>query len=299
MRRDKFKVNLEDESSLSHIFSSLPSISSYKAQWNKNTLAYYTKDYHRMNAEVYHSQHTLAVHFKDIQGVHRKLGNDIFQNNISKGDIDIIPANTIHQSSWDNISEFIFMSLDSVKASQVAYQLYGTEHLKISPRLSSQDYIIRYLGEELKSELLLNNWCNKFYIDSIFNTICAYLFKTYSNQKLTIKRSYSGLSQHQLNYAIDYFNANLSEKIRLTDIAEVLSINQYHFNRLFQQSMGIPPYRYVNNQRIEKAKRLLRQTKLSIADIAMECGFCNHSSLTKHFRNNVGTTPKQYRKEWI
>lgn len=61
--------------------------------------------------------------------------------------------------------------------------------------------------------------------------------------------------------------------------------------------MGVSPYKYVIQQRVELAKSLLRQSpKMSIAAIALDCGFTNQSALSKHFRNLTGTTPNSYRK---
>jgi AraC family transcriptional regulator len=59
--------------------------------------------------------------------------------------------------------------------------------------------------------------------------------------------------------------------------------------------MGIAPYQYLLQQRIERAKQLLKQTELSIVEIALDCGFSSHSHLSKQFRSFTGVTPKTYR----
>lgn len=60
--------------------------------------------------------------------------------------------------------------------------------------------------------------------------------------------------------------------------------------------MGVSPYKYIIQQRVERAKELLRQPhSMSIAAIALECGFSNQSALSKHFRNITGKTPKVYK----
>jgi AraC family transcriptional regulator len=60
--------------------------------------------------------------------------------------------------------------------------------------------------------------------------------------------------------------------------------------------MGISPYQYVLQQRVERAKRLLKQSELSIAEIALDCSFANQAHLAKHFRNFVGVSSKAYRE---
>ncbi len=81
-------------------------------------------------------------------------------------------------------------------------------------------------------------------------------------------------------------------------MATQLGMSQYYFCRLFRQSMGLPPYRYVIQQRIERAKQLLRsERQRAIADIALDCGFSSQSHLARHFRQMTGVTPKAYRRQ--
>ncbi|MFM2303632.1 MAG: hypothetical protein RLZZ135_1042 [Cyanobacteriota bacterium] len=77
-----------------------------------------------------------------------------------------------------------------------------------------------------------------------------------------------------------------SINIGLQDMAIVAGLGQYHFSTMFRQSMGISPYRYVIDRRIDRA----------ISDISLSCGFADQSHLTKHFRRLVGMTPKTFRE---
>ena len=61
--------------------------------------------------------------------------------------------------------------------------------------------------------------------------------------------------------------------------------------------MGIAPYQYLMQQRVERAKQLLKQQAISISDIALDCGFANQTHLTKVFRQMTGVTPKAYQKQ--
>jgi AraC family transcriptional regulator len=61
--------------------------------------------------------------------------------------------------------------------------------------------------------------------------------------------------------------------------------------------VGIAPYKYVLQQRVERAKQLLKDEERAIVDIALECGFANQTHLNKHFRKFTGMTPKGYRNQ--
>lgn len=104
-----------------------------------------------------------------------------------------------------------------------------------------------------------------------------------------------GLSKYKLKQAIDYIDTHLDENIKVFDLANLANISQYYFCHLFKQSTGISPYQYIIQQRVAKAKKLLKQRKLSLVEVALECGFSSQSQMTQHFRRCVGLTPNVYR----
>lgn len=94
---------------------------------------------------------------------------------------------------------------------------------------------------------------------------------------------------------LGYIDAHLHQELKLADLASLLGISEFHFSHRFKQVLGTTPHQYLLQQRIERAKQLLKQRDRSIADIALTCGFNSHSHLSKQFRQITGTTPKAYR----
>ncbi|NEQ26925.1 MAG: helix-turn-helix transcriptional regulator, partial [Microcoleus sp. SIO2G3] len=84
----------------------------------------------------------------------------------------------------------------------------------------------------------------------------------------------------------------LAQEISLNAIADYLGISRYYFCRQFKQSTGLSPHQYVIQQRVERAKQLLLQGKMSIANVAQVCGFTHQSHLNRHFKRLTGVTPK-------
>jgi AraC family transcriptional regulator len=90
--------------------------------------------------------------------------------------------------------------------------------------------------------------------------------------------------------------ANLTQDLSILDLATLSSMSESHFSRSFKQSVGIAPYQYLMQQRVERAKQLLEKQSIVISTIALDCGFANQTHLTKVFRQMTGMTPKGYQK---
>lgn len=102
-------------------------------------------------------------------------------------------------------------------------------------------------------------------------------------------------TSYRLKSTIDYIQDHLHQNINLEMLAGAIAMNPSYFCRVFQQEIGYSPYQYIIQQRVEKAKTLLKNRELPISDIALQCGFANHSHLDRHFHKITGITPKAYR----
>ena len=100
-----------------------------------------------------------------------------------------------------------------------------------------------------------------------------------------------------LKNAITYMNEHLSEKINLSDMAQAAFLSKYHFLRTFKRQMGITPYEYLINLRINRSKELLAVGDASLETVAVSCGFSDSKNLIYNFKRIVHCTPNEYRKE--
>lgn len=128
------------------------------------------------------------------------------------------------------------------------------------------------------------------------NVLAVHLLRDYSTAQPHIVLYEGGLGDRKILQITDYIHAHLDQSIKLADLASVAGMSQFHFSRMFKQSMGISPHQYLLQQRVEQAKQLLKRSKLTIAEIALQCGFNSQSHLSKHFRDAIGMTPSDYRK---
>ena len=98
--------------------------------------------------------------------------------------------------------------------------------------------------------------------------------------------------------AIHYINMNYKNKIMIDDIARHLSLNKNYLIRLFKKEMSVTPNRYINETRLYHARLMLIQTKLSVQNIAFDCGFGTPAYFGKCFKEYFGKTPVEYRTDY-
>ncbi len=95
--------------------------------------------------------------------------------------------------------------------------------------------------------------------------------------------------------ALFLMEENLEEPIAIQTICERSALSQRQINRIFRAEFNITPRAYYRNLRLQRAKQLLRQTSLTVAQIAVASGFSSTSHLSKYFQEACGTTPGAFR----
>jgi AraC family transcriptional regulator len=215
----------------------------------------------------------------------------------AKGDLSITPAQMPFFARWDGEDHYLKIRLTSQFIQQVAKEALGMDRdrLELLPQARIRDPQIEAIGLMLLSELQQGDTASKLYIESLSNVLAVHLIRQYATARSQPVMYEGGLPQRQLLQVLDYIDAHLHQEIKLTDLASLLGMSQFHFSHQFKQATGISPYQYLLQQRIERAKQLLKRSDRSIADIALTCGFNSHSHLSKQFRQLTGTTPKAYR----
>ena len=89
---------------------------------------------------------------------------------------------------------------------------------------------------------------------------------------------------------------NFSQPIHIKDVARQFGFSVRNFDRRFKQALGRSPLQYLQQIRLKNASELLKQSNLSIAEIASHCGYINASAFSRQFSKQLQTSPKKYRE---
>jgi AraC family transcriptional regulator len=124
--------------------------------------------------------------------------------------------------------------------------------------------------------------------------LASHLLTRYSSQPVAMREYRGGMSTNQLRRTIDFIEANLGGNFGLAELAANVRISPFYFCRLFKQSTGLSPHQFVIRERIEHARQMLKEHRLTTVEIASNLGFSDQSHFARVFRGLVGTTPKHY-----
>lgn len=106
-----------------------------------------------------------------------------------------------------------------------------------------------------------------------------------------------GMTPARMRRVRSYVEDNLTQEICLEDMAGCVGLSPSHFSRAFRAETGLSPYAWVVQARVERVKHQLLNSRKSLAEIALDCGFASQSHMTQTFSRTVGIPPARWRRE--
>lgn len=98
-----------------------------------------------------------------------------------------------------------------------------------------------------------------------------------------------------IRQSVYYIHQHYTENITLENVSENVHLSSSYFSSLFKEKTGVSFTSYVNKLKVERAKKLLKKTEMTLVDIALSLGFCSQSYFSSVFKKHVGISPKQFR----
>lgn len=169
----------------------------------------------------------------------------------------------------------------------------------LAPMLGDQDAVLEHLASAIGDTITGGLPTSSLFVDPIAQAI-ANRFVAINFHKPSTKagKHPNLLSGRQMARIREFVDANIDSDIRLHQLAELCGRSTEYFVRLFKATSGVSPYQYVLNLRIERARALLADENLTLAEIALACGFSHQEHFTRMFRRFTGITPGRYRRSY-
>jgi AraC family transcriptional regulator len=274
-----------------------PVLSSHEAGWTSISLEYHDLPSGETPPLCF-DHYAIAIHLGAslqldwrIDGIAK---GQVQRQILRRGGMTLVPMQYPHWGGWTGRMEGLALNLQSKLLTRNAAEMLGVDQMELLPQEPLYDPLIFHIGLALKADLESQRPGGRLYAETLATALAAHLLRNYSAHTHTPIRHTGGLSPTHLKLVTDYINDQLDQELRLEELAAIVQLSTYHFCRCFKRSTGFTPHQYVIRQRVERAKQLLKDGKLGIAEIAIACGFTHQSHLIRHFKRVTGITPKNF-----
>lgn len=130
-------------------------------------------------------------------------------------------------------------------------------------------------------------------VDMNTSELIVHMLQTES-RNLLLKNYKKHVTRSGLAAAVEFISKNLDRPISIKKLAKIACMSKASFYRYFNNEFGISPIEYINQERIKKACKLLKNKNLNVTEVSFQLGYSSLSHFIKLFKEQTGTTPKQY-----
>lgn len=170
-------------------------------------------------------------------------------------------------------------------------QYRNRHHFKHILRLSRKDLAkIEFIINTMFLEQTSQEPGFEAIIKNKLEELIIYLSREYSKLK-----SREAISLLRIGSIIEYLENHYAEDINLDHLSQMSYMSIRNFQRVFKKATGQSPIDYLIHIRLQKAKNLLRESNMQVADIAIQSGFNEYNYFSRKFKNAVGISPLKYR----
>ena len=221
---------------------------------------------------------------------------------IRKGSFFLTSGGAPYECRWKAVTSEPFESMAvfiELPLLQLALEeVYGTEasQARLRDLSAFTDDVLDSFMERVRDELLLRQ-ASPLFLRGMAQAIAIHLARNYSETDEEPRSGSPSLPGYKLRQITDWMSEHVGDDFNLTQLAAQAGLSKFHFQRLFKGAVGVSPSRYHINLRMNVARQLLRETKMSVVDVALEVGYANPSHFAQLFRRETGLSPSDYRRQ--
>jgi AraC family transcriptional regulator len=273
----------------------LPTLSSAQSPWEGALLERHIHGPYTTNRHQ-HLSHFVSLHLSDpapfIWRSHGKQGKKI----IEPGSVIVVSRGTEDWVSFPKPVKRILLNLEPGVFQQAFPDNDPGRDVELVAQWGVQDLHVEYTLRALEAELEAGFPGRRLFGESLLCALAVRLQQSYGATPPRNAKVRNRLPHPRLNRVVEYIDAHLAREITLTALARIAGYSRSHFLRAFRTATGHTPHHYVLQLRLKRAQELMRLRPAPLIDIAVDCGFSSHAHMSKVFRQFLGVTPSEYRR---
>ncbi len=208
--------------------------------------------------------------------------------------VHLFPAGMPYAARWAKPVELLLVEIAPSFVAAAAGAEAALRQLEIDPAAASEAPVVVHAALAIAEEVRAGAPGGRLCAESLATALVASLLQSRAESHPQAQRRLA-LSGLRLGRVLDYISEHLGHGISLRDLAALVEMDVFGFVRAFKQSTGLPPHQYVLRARVQRAKALLRDERLSISDVALATGFATPSHFATTFRRLTRATPRAWR----
>jgi AraC family transcriptional regulator len=199
-----------------------------------------------------------------------------------------------HSGGIEENWEVIVMLLTPQLMARGADELFSRDRFEIKPFSMTRSPVVEGLSEAARGEFHSAYGPGLLFLESIGHAMSGYILRNHAETG-PARRVRGTFSPGQLRSLDEFIDGRLDVDFGIDDLAALMKLGSQRFTERFRLTTGMPPWKYVQARRVHRAKSLLADRRVSLAEIALALGFCNQSHFANVFRKAAGLTPREYR----
>jgi AraC-like DNA-binding protein len=234
---------------------------------------------------------TLGGHRRRIFHEHHATHHDFEENSLYIRDLA-----ESYRADLGGPFDFLLLEISPSSLARIVDEADMSGVTRLACADAARDPVLGGLVRALIPALERPEAASTLFIDQMATAIGTYLVHQYGDLRTEVTAPRRTLSRAHESLAKSMLRDNFDGDISISEVAGACNLSRGYFIRAFRETTGQTPYQWLLGERVRHACELLRQPDLSLAEVAISCGFGDQSHFTRAFANIVGATPGNWRR---
>jgi AraC family transcriptional regulator len=204
-----------------------------------------------------------------------------------------------HVGEWVGLMNVTHLQLGISDAALMACSDGAYGEVELRPQRKFADSRLSALVAAARAEMIAGFPSGRLFLDSVEQAMAVTLVNGHAVRHRPVQIYRGGLGSARLRRIKELVHEKMEDDLSLDDLAQSVGLSTAHFARMFRKSTGETPHQFVQRQRLERAKAMLRAPDKRILDVAVACGFKTQQHFAQVFRDVCRVSPTEYRQGFL